>query len=97
MLVVVELPVIIAPDRSAAAIMSAKSAEPTPIENKFVLNPEEAAEFRGVSLRTIRYWVATRRTPLLQPGRFVRFKRADLTSFLVFGCVDPSRANSRFP
>ncbi len=50
---------------------------------------EEAAEFLGVSLRTIRYWVAQRKVPYFHLGRFVRFKPADLTAFLESGRVDP--------
>ncbi|HEX3246281.1 MAG TPA: helix-turn-helix domain-containing protein [Chloroflexota bacterium] len=41
--------------------MSVNPAKPTPLEDKFILTSDEAAEFLGVSLRTIRYWVATRR------------------------------------
>ena len=77
-------------------IMSAKTGEPTSFENKFILNPEEAAEFLGVSLRTIRYWVATRRIPYFHLGRFVRFKAGRPDLLLESGRVDPSSTNSRF-
>jgi excisionase family DNA binding protein len=60
--------------------MSVNPAKPTPLEDKFILTSEEAAEFLGVSLRTIRYWVATRRIPYFHLGRFIRFKPADLTA-----------------
>jgi excisionase family DNA binding protein len=70
-------------------MMSAKPARPTPLEDKFILTSEEAAEFLGVSLRTIRYWVATRRIPYFHLGRFIRFKPTDLTAFLESGRVDP--------
>jgi excisionase family DNA binding protein len=33
------------------------------LAQKFVLTPEEAADFLGVSVRTIRYWVAERKIP----------------------------------
>jgi excisionase family DNA binding protein len=69
--------------------MSVNPAKPTPLEDKFILTSEEAAEFLGVSLRTIRYWVATRRIPYFHLGRFIRFKPADLTAFLESGRVDP--------
>jgi excisionase family DNA binding protein len=77
--------------------MTAKSGESTPLENKFILNPEEAAEFLGVSLRTIRYWVATRRIPYFHLGRFVRFKPVDLTSFLEAGRVAPLEHQQPIP
>ena len=70
-------------------MMSVNRAKPTPLEDKFILTSEEAAEFLGVSLRTIRYWVATRRIPYFHLGRFIRFKPADLTAFLESGRVDP--------
>jgi excisionase family DNA binding protein len=70
-------------------LMSASSPKPIPLADKFILTSEEAAEFLGVSLRTIRYWVATRRIPYFHVGRFVRFKPADLTAFLESGRVDP--------
>jgi excisionase family DNA binding protein len=69
-------------------MMSVNPAKPTPLEDKFILTSEEAAEFLGVSLRTIRYWVATRRIPYFHLGRFIRFKPADLTAFLESGRVD---------
>ncbi len=56
---------------------------------KFVLTPEEAALLLGVSLRTIRYWVAERRIPFFHLGRFVRFQPAELMDFLEAGRVDP--------
>jgi excisionase family DNA binding protein len=70
-------------------MMSAKPGKLTPLEDKFILTSEEAAEFLGVSLRTIRYWVATRRIPYFHLGRFIRFKPADLTAFLESGRVEP--------
>jgi excisionase family DNA binding protein len=70
-------------------MMSVNPAKPTPLEDKFILTSEEAAEFLGVSLRTIRYWVATRRIPYFHLGRFIRFKPADLTAFLESGRVEP--------
>jgi excisionase family DNA binding protein len=60
----------------------------TGLADKFILTPEEAADFLGVSLRTIRYWVAERRIPYFHLGRFIRFKPADLTAFLESGRVD---------
>jgi hypothetical protein len=48
---------------SAGRMMSVNPAKRTPLEDKFILTSEEAAEFLGVSLRTIRYWVAVRRIP----------------------------------
>lgn len=69
--------------------MSVEPGKPTPLEAKFILTSEEAAEFLGVSLRTIRYWVATRRIPYFHLGRFIRFKPADLTAFLESGRVEP--------
>ena len=69
--------------------MSAKRGNPIPLEYKFILTAEEAAEFLGVSLRTIRYWVATRRIPYFHLGRFIRFKPGDLTAFLESGRVEP--------
>jgi hypothetical protein len=48
---------------SPRPMMSVNPAKPTRLEYKFILTSEEAAEFLGVSLRTIRYWVATRRIP----------------------------------
>jgi excisionase family DNA binding protein len=69
--------------------MSASPAKPTPLQDRFILTSEEAAEFLGVSLRTIRYWVATRRIRYFHVGRFIRFKPADLTAFLESGRVDP--------
>jgi excisionase family DNA binding protein len=74
---------------SAGPMMSVNPAKPTPLEDKFILTSEEAAEFLGVSLRTIRYWVATRRVPYFHLGRFIRFKPADLTAFLESGRVEP--------
>jgi excisionase family DNA binding protein len=44
-------------------MMSVNPAKPTPLDDKFILTSEEAAEFLGISLRTIRYWVAMRRIP----------------------------------
>ena len=70
-------------------MMSVNPAKPTPLEDKFILTSEEAAEFLGVSLRTIRYWVATRRIPYFHLGRFIRFKPADLAAFLESGRVEP--------
>ena len=70
-------------------MVSVNPAKPTPLEDKFILTSEEAAEFLGVSLRTIRYWVATRRIPYFHLGRFIRFKPADLTGFLESGRVEP--------
>ncbi len=74
---------------SAGPNVSVNPAKPTPLEDKFILTSEEAAEFLGVSLRTIRYWVATRRIPYFHLGRFIRFKPADLTAFLESGRVEP--------
>jgi hypothetical protein len=48
----------------------------------------------GVSLRTIRYWVATRRIPYFHSRGFVRFSRPN--PLLESGRVDPSSTNSRF-
>ena len=73
---------------SPGPMMSVNSAKPTPLEDKFILTSDEAAEFLGVSLRTIRY-CATRRIPYFHLGRFIRFKPADLTAFLESGRVDP--------
>ena len=70
-------------------MMSVNPAKPTPLEDKFILTSEEAAEFLGVSLRTIRYWVATRRIPYFHLGRFIRFKPADLTAFWSPGGSSP--------
>lgn len=66
-------------------------AQPNPsrLAEKFILTPEEAALFLGVSLRTIRYWVAERRIPYFHLGRFIRFKPAELVAFLEAGRVDP--------
>lgn len=61
----------------------------TSLSDKYILTPEEAAEFLGVSLRTIRYWVAQRKVPYFHLGRFIRFKPTDLTAFLESGRVDP--------
>jgi excisionase family DNA binding protein len=59
------------------------------LAQKFVLTPEEAADFLGVSVRTIRYWVAERKIPYFHLGRFIRFKPAELVAFLDSGRVDP--------
>jgi excisionase family DNA binding protein len=69
--------------------MAIQPLDPIPLGDKFILTPEEAADFLGVSLRTIRYWVAERRIPYFHLGRFIRFKPADLTAFLESGRVDP--------
>ena len=53
--------------------MSVNPAKPNQLEDRFILTSEEAAEFLGVSLRTIRHWVATRRIPYFHLGRFIRF------------------------
>jgi excisionase family DNA binding protein len=87
--VVVSAAVIIDQNPSPGPMMSVNPAKPTPLEDKFILTSEEAAEFLGVSLRTIRYWVATRRIPYFHLGRFIRFKPADLTAFLESGRVEP--------
>ena len=86
--VVVRATLIIDQNPSPGPMMSINPAMPTPLEDKFILTSEEAAEFLGVSLRTIRYWVATRRIPYFHLGRFIRFKPADLTAFLESGRVD---------
>lgn len=59
------------------------------LAQKFVLTPEEAADFLGVSVRTIRYWVAERKIPYFHLGRFIRFKPSELVAFLDSGRVDP--------
>ncbi len=59
------------------------------LAQKFVLTPEEAADFLGVSVRTIRYWVAERKIPYFHLGRFIRFKPPELVAFLDSGRVDP--------
>jgi excisionase family DNA binding protein len=68
--------------RPAGPMMSVNPAKPTPLEDKFVLTSEEAAEFLGVSLRTIRYWVAARRIAYFHLGRFIRFKPGRPDGFL---------------
>ena len=57
--------------------MAVQPLDPTRLAQKFVLTPEEAADLLGVSVRTIRYWVAERRIPYFHLGRFIRFKPAD--------------------
>jgi excisionase family DNA binding protein len=69
--------------------MAIQPVDQSPLAGKFILTPEEAADFLGVSLRTIRYWVAERRIPYFHLGRFIRFKPADLTAFLESGRVEP--------
>lgn len=69
--------------------MATRPLGATSLSEKFILTPEEAAEFLGVSLRTIRYWVAQRKIPYFHLGRFIRFKPADLIDFLESGRVDP--------
>ena len=69
--------------------MAIQPFDQTPLADKFILSPQEAADFLGVSLRTIRYWVAERKIPYFHLGRFIRFKPADLTAFLESGRVDP--------
>ena len=59
------------------------------LAQKFVLTPEEAADFLWVSVRTIRYWVAERKIPYFHLGRFIRFKPSELVAFLDSGRVDP--------
>jgi excisionase family DNA binding protein len=88
-LAVVRAALIIDQNLTPGPMMSVNPTKPTPLEDKFILTSEEAAEFLGVSLRTIRYWVATRRIPYFHLGRFIRFKPADLTAFLESGRVDP--------
>jgi len=69
--------------------MAVQPLDSAQLARKFVLTPEEAADLLGVSVRTIRYWVAERRIPYFHLGRFVRFKPAELVAFLDSGRVDP--------
>ena len=46
--------------------MAVQPLDSTPLAQKFVLKPEEAADLLGVSVRTIRYWVAERKIPYFQ-------------------------------
>ena len=69
--------------------MAVQPLDSTRLAQKFVLTPEEAADFLGVSVRTIRYWVAERKIPYFHLGRFIRFKPAELVAFLDSGRVDP--------
>jgi excisionase family DNA binding protein len=69
--------------------MAVQPLDSTRLAQKFVLTPEEAADLLGVSVRTIRYWVAERKIPYFHLGRFIRFKPAELVAFLDSGRVDP--------
>jgi len=69
--------------------MAVQPLDTARLAQEFVVTPEEAADLLGVSVRTIRYWVAERRIPYFHLGRFIRFKPAELVAFLDSGRVDP--------
>ena len=69
--------------------MAVQRFDSTRLAQKFVLTPDEPADFLGVSVRTIRHWVAERKIPYFHLGRFIRFKPAELVAFLDSGRVDP--------
>jgi excisionase family DNA binding protein len=62
---------------------------PTPLAEKNLLNPEEAAEYLGVTLRTIRHLVAGRRIPYCHVAKYVRFRRTDLDKMIESNMVWP--------
>lgn len=49
---------------------------------KEFLNANEAAEFLGLSKSTIYSWVASKRLPFHRLGRALRFRKAELESWL---------------
>jgi excisionase family DNA binding protein len=69
--------------------MAVQPIDTAPLAQSPSSPPEEAADLLGVSVRTIRYWVAERRIPYFHLGRFIRFKPAELVAFLDSGRVDP--------
>jgi excisionase family DNA binding protein len=50
----------------------------------------EAAEHLGVSVRFVRRLVAERRIRHIKVGRYVRFDRADLETFIAAGVREPA-------
>ena len=58
------------------------------------LTLSEAAAYLNVSQRFMRRLVAERRVVFYKVGKFVRFRRADLDSFVESGRVEPTRAVS---
>ncbi len=56
-----------------------------------LLSPKQAAEFLGVSLDTLAQWRSQRRGPpyVKLEGRLVRYRAADLESYLAQHAVEP--------
>lgn len=51
-----------------------------------LLSPQQAAEFLGVSLVTVRRWFYAGRLPAVRLGvKLLKFKRADLEAFIASG------------
>lgn len=65
--------------------MSALPADPAP--DIRTLGFADTAQALGVSERTLRHMVSTRRIPVVKFGRLLRFRPADIEAFL--------RANTR--
>ena len=53
------------------------------------LKCEEAAEFLGISVWTLRHWVCERKITFVRKGRMVRFRVEDLERFMNSGLVRP--------
>jgi excisionase family DNA binding protein len=61
----------------------------TNIVNKQWINTEEAAQFLGVTTRTIANYRERGLIPFAQVGRVIRYRREDLNRFLMEHYVKP--------
>lgn len=59
-----------------------KTAQPASSENREVLTPEEAADFLGVKLRTLRCWRHNGLPFIMVGRRTLRFRRSQLLAWL---------------
>ncbi len=65
---------------------SSANQDPTPW-----MKPVPAADYLGVSLKTLRNWTSARYVPFAKRGRVVRYHRAQLDAWLSRGAC-PGRA-----
>jgi excisionase family DNA binding protein len=59
-----------------------------------LLDVPKAAEYCGLSERSIRHLIATKSLPTVKVGRSVRIRRTDLDLLIANGSVRPDRAGS---
>jgi excisionase family DNA binding protein len=52
------------------------------------MNPQEAADYIGISLGTLRNWTSARFVPFAKRGRVVRYRRDVIDAWLAQGGCD---------